>query len=377
MPLTTIESREAPSDNSPDDIAMQQRARRLLRQEVAFVPNAQFGAEIARERAAGPQVTLPGATTAPRGLPGHLARMCETELLTPDAERQLFRRMNYLKFRANSLRCGLSPDWPDANAVVAVERLLAEAETIREHLIRANLRLAISIVKRFVTPQHSFDELLSDGTCALMQAVEKFDFDRGFRFSTYAYRAITCNLYRTITNRRKEKCEAGGGAGKHRLGGDRLSRARRRGHTGRRESPQAAGQAAQSARSPRAVRDPRPLRSGGRIGGSRRCSDWPIVWAFPRNGSVNSSSAPSPSYNASRANCPSATSARIPRVDALCRGPSAARWRFGDFAKAPGQARCRRYRPATPSSPTPCLDRWPCQRSPPAGGDRGDRCSQP
>ena len=67
-----------------------------------------------------------------------------------------------------------------------VERFLAAAQAIRDHIIKANMRLVISVVKKFVTPQHSFDDMLSDGIYSLMQAVDKFDFDRGFRFSTYA-----------------------------------------------------------------------------------------------------------------------------------------------------------------------------------------------
>ncbi len=66
------------------------------------------------------------------------------------------------------------------------------------------MRLVIAIVKKFVTPRHSFDELLSDGIVSLMQAVDKFDYCRGFRFSTYAYRAIARNAYRTIGDHHKE-----------------------------------------------------------------------------------------------------------------------------------------------------------------------------
>jgi RNA polymerase primary sigma factor len=47
--------------------------------------------------------------------------------------------------------------------------------------------------------------MLSDGIFTLMQAVEKFDYDRGFRFSTYAYRSVARNAYRTVTTARKEE----------------------------------------------------------------------------------------------------------------------------------------------------------------------------
>jgi RNA polymerase primary sigma factor len=136
--------------------------------------------------------------TPDSGLPAHLARLCESDLLTADEERSLFRRMNYLKYRANAIRTSLDAEKPDVRLLATAEAQLAEAQTIRDKIINANMRLVVSIVRKLVTPQHSFDELLSDGIDTLMTSVEKFDYDRGFRFSTYLYRAITCNAYRTM-----------------------------------------------------------------------------------------------------------------------------------------------------------------------------------
>jgi RNA polymerase primary sigma factor len=113
--------------------------------------------------------------------------------------------MNYLKFRANALRARLNPDDPDEAALAQVEHLLASAALLRDQILQANMRLAVSVVKKFVTPQYSFDELLSDGICSLMQAVDKFDFHRGYRFSTYAYRAISRNAYREVMNRQRQQ----------------------------------------------------------------------------------------------------------------------------------------------------------------------------
>ena len=78
-----------------------------------------------------------------------------------------------------------------------IEKLLSEAQTIRDHIIKANMRLVMSVVKKFVTSQTTFDEMLSDGIVALMKCVDKFDFERGFRFSTYAYRSIVRDAYRS------------------------------------------------------------------------------------------------------------------------------------------------------------------------------------
>ena len=72
------------------------------------------------------------------------------------------------------------------------------AETARRKMILANLRLVVSIAKRHVGPANNFFELVSDGNMSLIRAVEKFDFARGNKFSTYASWAIMKNFARTI-----------------------------------------------------------------------------------------------------------------------------------------------------------------------------------
>ena len=63
----------------------------------------------------------------------------------------------------------------------------------------------LEIAKKYVDPVVTFDELVSDGNESLIRAVEKFDYARGFRFSTYATWAIRRNFFRQITDRRKRK----------------------------------------------------------------------------------------------------------------------------------------------------------------------------
>ena len=186
---------------------LQQRIRKFLNREIDFIPNRSFRDARSESRILGQPLDAEQATPVsklPRDLPAHLARLCESELLSAETEAELFRRMNYLKFRANALRSQLNPDKPNAKILREAEQLLEEASAVRDRVIRANMRLVISIVKKFVSPQHSFDDLLSDGAMSLMHAVDKFDYSRGFRFSTYAYRAIARNAYRTIMDRHKE-----------------------------------------------------------------------------------------------------------------------------------------------------------------------------
>lgn len=186
----------------------QRTLEELLRKEIDFIPSEEFDAsgnfgdeDLVNLVLRGES----GKSKAPADLPPHLRRLCEEELLTQEQEAALFRAMNYMKYKANLLRSELDADCVDASAVADVQNLIARAQTIRDHIIKANMRLVMSVVKKFVSPQHSFDDMLSEGVFTLMQAVEKFDYSRGFRFSTYAYRSIARTAYRTVSATQKEE----------------------------------------------------------------------------------------------------------------------------------------------------------------------------
>ena len=86
-----------------------------------------------------------------------------------------------------------------------IEALYQQAIETKNEIVRANLRLVVSIAKRHVTPDENFFELVSDGNVSLMRAVEKFDFARGNKFSTYASWAIMKNFARTIPGEFKHR----------------------------------------------------------------------------------------------------------------------------------------------------------------------------
>jgi RNA polymerase primary sigma factor len=68
----------------------------------------------------------------------------------------------------------------------ALETLVADGALARQELIQANLRLVVSVAKKYIGHQLSFLDLVQEGNLGLMRAVEKFDWRKGNRFSTYA-----------------------------------------------------------------------------------------------------------------------------------------------------------------------------------------------
>lgn len=81
-----------------------------------------------------------------------------------------------------------------------LEALVADGLAARDHLIRANTRLVVSVAKRYVGRGVPFLDLIQEGNLGLMKAVEKYDYHRGFRFSTYATWWIRQTISRAIAD---------------------------------------------------------------------------------------------------------------------------------------------------------------------------------
>src|SRR5258705_245811 len=99
----------------------------------------------------------------------------------------------------------IDPDRPRAADLDEVERLLAEALAIRSQIVRANLRLVVSIAKRQPGPRDELFERVSDGNYVLIRAVERFDYSLGNKFSTYATWAIRNNFARAFRGKARPR----------------------------------------------------------------------------------------------------------------------------------------------------------------------------
>lgn len=192
--------------SSPDRSArlaeLRSRRQALFAREIDYIPCREFlkadAERLATEPPAAANEPLTRAEPPPaadRGTP-YIASLYQNRLLSKEEEQFYFRRMNWLKFKAATTRGRLDPRRASLRQIEQVEGLLAEAETVKAILITSNLRLVVSIAKKFVDPTWSFDELVSEGNLALMRAVEKFNFALGNRFSTYATYAIQRHFFR-------------------------------------------------------------------------------------------------------------------------------------------------------------------------------------
>jgi len=185
--------------------ASELRARResLFSRPIDYIPCRQFlkkdAERLATEPPASAEVPLERFDAPPAsgaGLTPYIASLYQTRLIDKDEEQFYFRRMNWLKFQAATMRGKLDLRRASLKQIERVEGLLAEAETVKAILITSNLRLVVSIAKKFVDATWSLDELISEGNLALMRSVEKFNFALGNRFSTYATYAIQRHFFR-------------------------------------------------------------------------------------------------------------------------------------------------------------------------------------
>jgi RNA polymerase primary sigma factor/RNA polymerase sigma factor len=188
------------------------RAAELLAAPVSYMYNPSFDAPDAPRQiledhppsAPSTDEDEPDAILAriPDKLPPYLRDLYRTPLLSREEEVRLFRQMNFLLHQAELLRQQLPSEVAavKASAIGAIDKTLGRAAEIKNRIIQANLRLVVSIAKRHLPGAGSISlfELISDGNIALMRAVEKFDYARGFRFSTYASWAIRRSFARSI-----------------------------------------------------------------------------------------------------------------------------------------------------------------------------------
>jgi RNA polymerase primary sigma factor len=126
----------------------------------------------------------------------YLREMARVPLLKIEEEVRLAKALEAGR-RAQDI---LKHDGSDPKEQEVLERQIEEGLAAREHLIKANTRLVVSIAKKYMGRGVPFLDLIQEGNLGLMKAVEKFDYSRGYRFSTYATWWIRQTITRAIAD---------------------------------------------------------------------------------------------------------------------------------------------------------------------------------
>lgn len=128
----------------------------------------------------------------------YLKEMSTVPLLNFEEEVLLAKRIEAGKIADHALTYAISEQ--DDPQLHILEEIILEGDQAWEHLVKANTRLVVSIAKKYMGRGVSFLDLIQEGNLGLIRAVDKYDYKRGFRFSTYATWWIRQAITRSIAD---------------------------------------------------------------------------------------------------------------------------------------------------------------------------------
>lgn len=126
----------------------------------------------------------------------YLKEIGQIPLLDPKEEPIIARQIQEGEEAKEAMK---SPDLSDEEKK-KLAKVIADGEQAKQTLISSNLRLVVSIAKKYVGRGMLFLDLIQEGNCGLIKAVEKFDYTKGFKFSTYATWWIRQSITRAIAD---------------------------------------------------------------------------------------------------------------------------------------------------------------------------------
>jgi len=127
------------------------------------------------------QVVTAGATADP--VKDYLKQIGKVALLNAEQEVELAKRIEAGLFAEERLNSGIEMD---AKLKRDLQWIAHDGRRAKNHLLEANLRLVVSLAKRYTGRGMLFLDLIQEGNLGLIRAVEKFDYTKGYKFSTYA-----------------------------------------------------------------------------------------------------------------------------------------------------------------------------------------------
>ena len=163
-----------------DELGIELRQEEVARDEIDEVEE-EF--ELEGEEVQDPGIGDINAVSADDPVGLYFRQMAQEPLLTASEEVDLAKRIELGKeaqMKLHALRR------LDRSQRMELQNLMDDGQAAREHLGRANTRLVVSIAKRYMGQGLPFPDLIQEGNVGLMRAVDKYDYKRGNRFSTYA-----------------------------------------------------------------------------------------------------------------------------------------------------------------------------------------------
>ncbi len=127
----------------------------------------------------------------------YLQEIGQVPLLTAEQEVELAQAMEAGDLARQRLE---REEYENGHEKAVLERAFAKGQEARQHLIQANLRLVVSIAKKYTSYGLTMMDLVQEGNIGLMRAVEKFDYKKGHKFSTYATWWIRQAITRAIAD---------------------------------------------------------------------------------------------------------------------------------------------------------------------------------
>ncbi len=197
-------------------IIKQKRAKAILARRIDFIASDEFEKPNAEKRILDKPLEasiisnsqpLPAVDTS--SLKQYLENITNKPALNRQQEQQLFRRYNFLKFMVCKHRPQLHGANTSSRIISKLENYLERAQRIKNTIVEANLGLVVTIANRHRHADRNLIDLVSEGNMALLTAVEKFDYTKGFRFRTYASWVISKDFAKKIPAEHSRPDKAG------------------------------------------------------------------------------------------------------------------------------------------------------------------------
>jgi RNA polymerase primary sigma factor len=130
------------------------------------------------------RVHVAGATADP--VKDYLKQIGKVPLLNAEEEVELAKRIEAGLYAEHLLKSGTLDPQKDRLYIRELKAIMRDGQQAKNHLLEANLRLVVSLAKRYTGRGMLFLDLIQEGNLGLVRAVEKFDYTKGYKFSTYA-----------------------------------------------------------------------------------------------------------------------------------------------------------------------------------------------